>query len=113
MGIFNPGAMVWGWIIDGVKHLLGKFKDAASGIVGKVLSTFGLTTITLEAVLPNLKAFVLQYTGGITGQAADLLGYLGVGTAISMILSALTVRMAWKVFIVPKSIADQLTGGGS
>ncbi len=106
------GGMVWEWIAKGVVHLIGKLKDAASGIVGKVLATFGLTTVSFEAVLPNLKAYVLQFTGGITGQAADLLGYLGVGQAMSMILSALTVRMAWKVFIVPKSIADQLGGGG-
>lgn len=111
MGIFNPGLMVWKWIAEGVGHLLGKLKEAASGIVGKVLATFGLTTISFEAILPNLKAYVLQFTGGITGQAADLLGYLGIGQVISMILSALTVRLAWKVFIVPKAVADQLGGG--
>lgn len=105
--------MVTDWIKDGVSHLLGKAKDAAAGIVGKVLATFGLTTVTFEAVLPNLKALILQYMTGIPQSAMQILGYLGIGTAISMVLSALTVRMAWKVFIVPKSIADSLAGGGS
>ncbi|MGN5774281.1 hypothetical protein ABVB18_21915 [Xanthomonas citri pv. mangiferaeindicae] len=33
---------------------------------------------------------------------------MGIGTAMSMVLSALTVRMTWKVFLVPKSVADSL-----
>lgn len=107
------GGMVWNWIAQGVIHLIGKFKDAAAGIVGKVLATFGLTTVTFDAVLPNLKAFVQSQIGGLDGPVAQVLGYLQVGTAMSMVLSALTVRLAWKVFIVPKSVADQLTGGGS
>ncbi|KRG72494.1 hypothetical protein ABB27_01025 [Stenotrophomonas terrae] len=105
--------MVWGWIVSGITHLLGKLKEAASGIVGKVLATFGLTTVTFNAVLPNLKSFVLTQVNGLDGPALQVLGYLQVGTVMSMILSALTVRLAWKVFIVPKSVADQLAGGGS
>jgi uncharacterized membrane protein YeaQ/YmgE (transglycosylase-associated protein family) len=105
--------MVWDWIAKGVVHLVGTLKDAAAGIVGKFLATFGLTTVTFNTILPNLKAFVMQYVGGLQGPAMELLSYLGVGVVMSMILSALTVRMTWKVFIVPKSIADQLGGGGS
>lgn len=111
MGIFNPGGMVWDWIVKGVTHALGKAKDAAAGIVGKVLATFGLTTVTFDAVLPNLKQFVQSQVGGLDGPVAQVLGYLEVGTAMSMVLSALTIRMAWKVFIVPKSVADSLGGG--
>lgn len=103
--------MVWGWIIKGITHALGRLKEVASGIVGKVLATYGLSIVTFESVLPNLKSLVLQYTSGITGPASDLLGYLGVGTAMSMILSAFTVRMAWKTFIVPKSVADSMGAG--
>lgn len=103
--------MVWDWIAKGAIHLVGTLKDAAAGIAGKVLATFGLTTVTFNAVLPNLKAFVLQYIGGLPPAAMDMLSYLGVGTAMSMVLSALTVRMTWKIFIVPKSVADQLGSG--
>ncbi|UNU12605.1 DUF2523 family protein [Xanthomonas translucens] len=94
-------------------HLLGKLKDAAAGIVGKILATFGLTAVTFQSILPSLKAFVLQYVGGLSGPTLDLLGYLNVGTAMSMVLSALTVRLTWKVFLVPKSVADQLAGVGN
>jgi len=105
--------MVWNWILKAIFHLMGSIKNAAAGIVGKVLATFGLTTVTFQAILPNLKAFILQNLGGLSGPAFDFLGYLEVGTAMSMILSALTVRLTWKVFIVPKSVADQLGGSGS
>ena len=105
--------MVADWIQDAVKHLLEKVKGAAHGIASQALATFGLTIVTWDQILPNLQAFVVQHTSGISGQAAQLLGYLGVGQAISMVLSALTVRMAWKTFIVPKTVADTLTGGSS
>lgn len=101
---------LWKWITDGILHLIIKLKSAAAGIVGKVLGTFGLSMVTFDAVLPNLKAFVMSKVSGMPADALALLGYIGVGEAISMILSALTIRLAWKVFIVPKSVADSLGG---
>jgi hypothetical protein len=103
--------MVSDWITDGISSLLGKTKEAAAGMLGKLLATFGLTTVTFNALLPKLKEFVMQFIGGIDGQAYEMLSYLGVGTCFSMIFSALTVRMAWKIFIVPKSVADGLGTG--
>ncbi|WP_313443522.1 DUF2523 family protein [Stenotrophomonas sp.] len=103
--------MVWDWITNGITHLLGKTKEAAAGLVGKGLATFGLTTVTFNAILPRLKEFVMQFVGGLDGTMMQFLSYLGVGVAFSMILSALAVRMAWKVFIMPKAMADQLGSG--
>lgn len=105
--------MIWQWIVDGIARLLVQLKIAAAGIVGRVLSTFGLTIVTFDALLPQLKAFILQHIGGLSSQAQQLLGYLGIGIVFSMILSALTVRLAWKIFIIPTSIANQLGGAGS
>lgn len=105
--------MVWDWIADGAQHLIGTAKDAAAGIVGKFLATFGLTTVTFNQILPSLKSFVLEHMSGLQGPALEFLSYLGVGTVMSMILSALTVRMTWKIFIVPKSVADQIPGATS
>lgn len=102
---------VWSWITGGIAHLLGVLKIAAAGIVGKVLGTFGLTMVTFEALLPNLKNFVMGYVSGMPADALNMLGALGIGQAMSMILSALTIRMAWKVFIVPSSVANSLGGG--
>lgn len=103
--------MVWVWITKGALFLVGKLKDTASGIVGKILATFGLSLVSFEAILPSLKSFVLQYASGLSGTTLQLIGYLNVGVAMSMVLSALTVRMTWKVFLVPTSVANQLGGG--
>jgi hypothetical protein len=53
--------MIWQWIVDGIARLLVQLKLAAAGIAGRILSTFGLTIVTFEAVLPQLKAFILQH----------------------------------------------------
>ena len=102
--------MVWDWIAKGVTHLVGTAKDAFAGIVGKGLATFGLTVVSFDAVLPRLKEFVVQNMSGLNGPALEFLAFLQIGTVMSMILSALTVRLAWKTFIIPKSLADQLPG---
>lgn len=104
---------VWTWIIQGIAHLVSGIKAAAAGIVGKVLATFGLSIVTFEAILPPLKAFMVSMVSGLPAQLLQFLGAIRFGEAVSMILSALAVRMAWKVFIVPTSIANQLPGGGS
>lgn len=102
---------VWDFLLKHVGHLLAGLRDIAAGIVGKVFATFGLSLVTFNGILPSLQSFVQGYVSGLPASALQLLGALGVGTAMSMILSALTVRMAWKVFIVPKSVADSLGGG--
>lgn len=99
---------LWQWIIDSISALISAVRNAAAGIVGKILGTFGLTIVSFDSVLPNLKAFVLSKISGMPADALSMLGYIGVGEAMSMILSALTIRLAWKVFIVPKSVADNL-----
>lgn len=102
---------VWNWITGGVRFFFSLFKTLAAGIVGKILGAFGLTVVTFEAILPNIKEFVLQYVSMIPPQAMELLQALGIGQAMSMILSALAVRMAWKVFVIPTSVANSIGGG--
>lgn len=106
-------SQVWEWILGGIARLITALKMAAYGIAGRVLAGFGLSIVSFETVLPNLKSFVSQHVSGLPADALNFLGAIGLGQAMSMILSALTVRMAWKVFIVPKSVADSLGGGGA
>lgn len=101
----NP---VWTWIIGGIAHLFAKLREVAAGIVGKVLATFGLSIVTFQGLLPSLKSYVMGFVSGMPAQVVQLLGALGVGIAMSMILSALAVRLAWKVFIVPTAVANAL-----
>lgn len=101
---------VWEWITGGVTALIDGIKAAAGTIVAKVLGAFGLSIVSFETILPNLKSFVMGYVSGLPAQALEFLGAIGLGEAMSMILSALTIRLASKVFIVPTSVAQQLGG---
>lgn len=105
--------MVWDWILKGIGRLLLGLKIAAAGIIGRILATFGLTMVSFGAVLPSLKAFVIEKSGGLPPEMMSFLGYLNVGVAMSMIFSALTVRLAWKVLIVPTAAVDAFQGGQS
>lgn len=103
---------IWDWIMGGTNFFLVNLVALVPGMVAKVLATFGFTLITLKGVLPQLKQFVLNLTGGLPGPAMEMLGALGIGTAMSMVFSALLVRMATKVFFVPTAVADSLKSGG-
>lgn len=101
---------VWGWITKGTAYFIGALGMAMSTLVGKVLATLGLTMISLDVVLPNLKAFVLQYATGMSPEAMNFLGAIGLGKAISLVFSALSVKFAGKVFFVPTAKVDAIKG---
>lgn len=90
--------------------LFNVFKIGAATIVSRVLASFGLATISINSVLPDLKGFLVQYTTALPASATQFMSAIGLDIFMTMILSALTVRLAWKVFIVPKSVADGLGG---
>ena len=102
---------IWEWIVGAIARLLLGLKLAAAGIVGRVLATFGLSLVTFNAVLPNFQSFIQSQAGGLSGEALNFLGAIGLGQAMSMVLSALTIRMAWRVFLVPTSVANAIGGG--
>lgn len=101
---------IWFWITGAITRLLIAFKMQAAGISARVLTTMGLTWVSFDAVLPQLKAFVIQHASGMGAEAANFLGYLGVGEAMSMVFSALTVRLAGRAFLAPKAVVDQMQG---
>lgn len=102
---------VWGWITGGASVFVSLIKGAVGIMAAKVLATFGLTMISFNVLLPQLKAFVLQYAAALPPEAMNFLGAIGLGKAMSMVFSALTVRMASKVLIVPTSVASQFGQG--
>lgn len=106
-------SQVWVWILAGVARLVLALKLAAASIVTRVLATFGLTMVSFETVLPVLKSYVLQFAAGLPQEALNFLGAIGLGQAMSMVFSALTIQLAHRVFIVPKAVADALPGQSS
>ncbi len=102
-----------GEIIGGIAgKVFNVFKLGIGVIAARLLSFFGLTMISMNAVLPNLKAMLLEYVNRLPPKALQMASALGVDVFFTIILSALTIRLAWKVFIVPTSVANQLGGGG-
>lgn len=92
-------------------HLLKGLRDIAAGIVGRVLTTFGLTMVSFSSIMPDIKSYLVSIVGGLPGNIISLLSAMGVDVAMTLILSALSVRLAWKVFIIPKSVAQNLGVG--
>lgn len=103
-GLFPMGLNLLG-------HMFKRLRLAAAGIVGQVLSTFGLTMVSFNSVLPELKSLLAAQVAGLPGWATNLIGALGIDVAMTIIVSALAVRMAWKVWIIPKSVATQMGVG--
>lgn len=99
------------WITEGVAAMVGGLRMAIAGLVGRVLGTFGLSLVTFNSVLPDLKAFLAGYLDNLPPSLLQFASAVGLDVAMTMVISALTVRMAWKVFIIPTSVRDQMTGG--
>lgn len=98
-------------LLNVVSHVLKGLRDIAASIVGRVLSTFGLTMVSFQSIMPDIKAYLISVVGGLPGNIVSLLSAMGVDVAMTLILSALSVRLAWKVFIIPKSVAQNLGVG--
>jgi hypothetical protein len=84
-----------------------------AAIVMRVLGAFGLTMVSLNSVVPSLKAFLMQYASLLPPKATAFLSAIAIDVFMTMILSALAIRLAWKVLILPKSVANSLPGAAS
>ncbi|WP_342315400.1 DUF2523 family protein [Lysobacter sp. FW306-1B-D06B] len=102
-----------GEIIAGVAgKIFNVFKVGAGIIVARILGAFGLSLVSLNAILPSLKDYLTSYANLIPPKGLEFLGAVGMDVFMSCVLSALTIRLATKIFILPTSVANQLPGGG-
>jgi hypothetical protein len=83
-------------------------KDAAASIVSRVLGAFGLTMVTMKSLLPDLKSYAAQYWNAVPAEGMKWLSLLGVDVLIVAVFSALVIKMTWKVFFLPKSVASSM-----
>ena len=98
------------WVVELVERFFVRASEVGTTVVSKMLAGFGLTVVTVQSLLPDVKGFVTQYVSALPPQLLDLFFAVKADVAMSMILSALTVKMAWKFFVVPKAA---LPGGGT
>ena len=92
------------------RFVFAAFRDGIGLLFAKLLGVFGLTTISLSAVLPDLKAFLSDYATALPPIVLEFAAAIGLDVFMTMVISALSIRLASKVFIVPKAVADQLPG---
>ena len=92
------------------RFVFASFRDGIGLLVAKLLGVFGLTMISMSAVLPDLKGWLAQYANSMPPVVTQFAGAIGLDVFMTMVISALSIRLASKVFIVPKGVADQLPG---
>lgn len=97
-------------IITFAKHIVAALTAGIPGFVTRLLSATGLVLVNLNAVIPALKDFLSQYLGQLPPAALTLIGALGLDIAISMIVSAYAVKLAFKWLILPRAVAENIPG---
>lgn len=76
--------------------LLGGLVNVAGSVAGRVLVAMGLSLVTyqgVDTVLSKLKADAISALLGLPPDLVSLLSYMKVGVCISIIASAVAVRM--------------------
>ena len=74
----------------------GMLLNLAGSLAGRVLLSLGLSVLTyvgVDTVLDKLKANALDAFQGLPVELVSLLSYMKVGVAISIITSAVAVRL--------------------
>lgn len=92
-------------LLNVLSHLFLGLKQIAANIVGRILASFGLTLVTFNSLLEPAKAFLASHLNGLPSNALNLFSALGLDVAMTIIVSALSIRYMWKVFIIPRTAA--------
>lgn len=83
-------------LVAWIASLWGGLMRIAPSLVGQVLIALGVSVVTYSGVSTSiawLKAQALNSINGLPADLVSLLAYLGVGQCISIIFSAMVVRM--------------------
>lgn len=100
--------MIWDWITRAVNLLWTVLFGGIGRLVTKVLSTAGITLVSVNSLLPSLKSFIMDYVGGLPDWAHNFIGAVGFDQFITMIISAVSVRFMFKIIPMPTPMAQQL-----
>ncbi|MBH1506244.1 MULTISPECIES: DUF2523 family protein [Stenotrophomonas] len=102
------GADIWGWITRAINLVWTVLFGGIGRIVSKVLSTAGITLVSINQLLPQLRSVISNYIGSLPDWAHNFVGALGFDVFMSMILSAISVRFMFKIIPMPTSAAQRL-----
>ncbi len=99
---------IWEWITRGVNLVWTVLFGGIGRIVTKALSTAGITLVSVNQLLPQLRSAIADYFSGLPDWAHNFIGAVGFDVFMSMILSALSVRFMFKIIPMPTAQAQQL-----
>lgn len=88
---------MWGLFIQFGAWLVGAFIAAAPSLVGQVLVSLGIAAVTytgFSASIDWLKSSAVVALMGLPPEVVGMLSLMKVGSCISMIFSALLIRLA-------------------
>lgn len=98
-----------GWLVgDGFLAVASRAIWAAAvryvpRIVAQVLLMFGISVALRHFAAPDVKGFLAAKFAGLSPVAAELMGYLKVDIAISIIISALIVRIGSSISLTKRT----------
>jgi len=67
----------------------------------RILLGIGIGVVSFTVALPALYSFITSYFSGIPTEIMQVLGMLQIDSSITLILSAVAARMAYKVAAAP------------
>ncbi|WP_312252375.1 DUF2523 family protein [Stenotrophomonas sp.] len=102
------GIDIWEWIKRGANLIWTIMFGGIGRIVSKGLSAAGITLVSINQLLPQLKSSITNYVGGLPDWAHNFIGAVGFDVFMTMVLSALSVRFMFKVIPMPTSAAQRL-----
>ncbi len=77
--------------------LLGGLSQAAGSLVGRVLVSLGVGYVTFSGIntlMTGVRTYAISQINSLPADAIILAGHMRVGVALSMIFSALVMRLA-------------------
>lgn len=97
-------------IVKFVGSIITALKLAASFIFARVMAALGLTFVTYEYVLPDIKAWILQHMTALPPKMIQLVGAVGFDVFVILILSAAVAKVGTRAFLAGVHQLERLIG---
>lgn len=101
-------------IVKFVGSLLSAFKLAAGWLVSRAMAALGLSWVSFEYVLPEVKSWLVDRADLLPARAVQFLSAVGLDVFMVLIISAIVAKIGIQVFMVGadklQSMIDQAGG---
>ena len=94
-----------------VGKLITGLKLAAGGIVGRVMAYLGLSWVNFSYTMPEIKSWLLEKASGLSPMAHEYLSAFGVDIFMTLVVSAIVVKVGMKVFMTSVNALEGLVNG--